>query len=276
MVGQAEERSVSRSKAPDRATAKSRSVVTRPVPAASRVIAILRLLGKSQTPLGVHAVANALGLIPSTCLHILRVLVDEELVNFDPATKHYELSASILSIAGGVLRRQSFSDLAQPALDEMSREWAATAIGVEAVGLKHMVVVAISKREEGLRLHTDIGSRFPSLISATGRCIAAFGNFPADEIKRRFRLLRWDDPPAWQDWLADVETTRTKGYAVDDGRYIFGVTTIAAPVFSTAGSRNALVIVGVSEQLRRIGYANIGEELKRRAAKLSEQLGGTR
>jgi hypothetical protein len=37
-----------------------------------------------------------------------------------------------------------------------------------------------------------------------------------------------------------------------------------------------LVIVGVSERLRRFGYATVGEELKRRADELSAQMGGIR
>src|SRR6185312_13270609 len=45
----------------------------RPVPAVTRAVAILRLLGLSEEALGVHAIARALTLIPSTCLHILRV-----------------------------------------------------------------------------------------------------------------------------------------------------------------------------------------------------------
>ncbi len=261
-----------RKKGAEGASGKQRTVVTRPVPAASRVVAILRLLGKSEQSMGLHAVASALGLIPSTCLHILRVLVAEELVTFDPETKRYELSAGILSIAGGVLRRRSFSDLAQPALDEMSREWNATAIGVEAGGLKHMVVVAISRNEQGLRLHTDIGSRFPTLISATGRCVAAFGDHSDAEVDRRFRQLRWDNPPTLEAWRQEVEVTRQVGYAVDEGRYISGITTIAAPVFASTNCRHALVIVGVSEQLRRVGYTTIGEELRRHAEELSAQL----
>ena len=253
---------------------KRPEVVTRRVPAVSRAIAILRLLGKSETPLGVHAVANALELVPSTCLHILRVLVSEELASFDPETKRYGLTAGILSIASGVLRRRSFSDVVQPALDEISRRWSATAIGVETVGLKHMVVVAISRSDQALRLRADIGSRFPALISATGRCIAAFGGHQIEEVERRFRLLRWDNPPDLERWREEVEATRVAGYAVDEGQYISGVTIVAAPVLSRGGVTNVLVILGVSEQLRRIGAAAIGEALRRRAAELSERLEG--
>ena len=52
----------------------------RQVPAVTRAVAILRLLGRNEESLGVNAIARALRLIPSTCLHILRVLVAEELV----------------------------------------------------------------------------------------------------------------------------------------------------------------------------------------------------
>jgi DNA-binding IclR family transcriptional regulator len=240
----------------------------------SRAIAILRLLGKSDRPLGVHAVANALALVPSTCLHILRVLVAEELVSFDLDTKRYALAAGILSIARGLLRKDGFSDVAGPHLEAMSRRWNATAVGVQAMGLEHMVVVAISRSDQALRLRVEIGSRFPALISATGRCIAAFGDHPRAEIDRRFGKLRWDRPPTLKAWRDEVAATRVLGYAVDEGRYMAGVTIVAAPVFTAGAATHALVIVGVSEQLRRVGYETLGESLRAEAAALSERLKG--
>ena len=44
----------------------------RAVPAVTRAIAILRLLSRNHTPLGLKAIAQSLGLVPSTTLHILR------------------------------------------------------------------------------------------------------------------------------------------------------------------------------------------------------------
>jgi len=252
--------------------AEARAVVTRRVPAVSRAIAILRLLGHSEAPQGVHAIANALGLVPSTCLHILRVLVTEELASFDSETKRYALAAGVLSIAGGMLRRRSFSDVAQPVLDDLSRRWSATAIAVESSGLEHIFVSAISRTEQALRIRVDIGSRFPALISATGRCLAAFGDHPAKELDRRFRALRWDNPPTLRGWRAEVEVTRASGYAIDDGRYISGVTIVAAPVFSLRRPKYALAIVGIAEQLRKIGYESIGKALRTESEALSRRL----
>ena len=67
----------------------------RPVPAVTRAVAILRLLGRGEEALGVHAIARALTLIPSTCLHILRVLVAEGATSLPaaaPGLVHYELA----------------------------------------------------------------------------------------------------------------------------------------------------------------------------------------
>lgn len=260
--------------APEAGRPKGRSVVTRRVPAVSRAVAILRLLGKSEAPLGVHSIANALDLVPSTCLHILRVLVDEELVSFDLATKRYALAGGILSIARGVLRRRSLNDVAQPLLDDLARRWGATAVCVEALGLEHIVVVAISRIEQALRVRVELGSRFPALISATGRCIAAFGGHAPDDVNRHFRALRWDNPPSVKTWREEVEATRGAGYAVDDGRYISGVAIVAAPAPSPGGVKNVLVIIGVGEQLRRAGYAAVGESLRASAIELSERMEG--
>ena len=49
----------------------------RAVPAVTRAIAILRLLSRSRSPLGLKAIAQSLGLVPSTTLHILRALMAE-------------------------------------------------------------------------------------------------------------------------------------------------------------------------------------------------------
>ena len=246
--------------------------VLRAVPAVSRAVAILRLLSRSEQPLGVHAIARTLGIVPSTALHILRALVVEELVGFEPATKRYALASGIVSLARGMLRHDPFSNLVQVELAEIAQRHGVTAIGVEAPGLDHITVVALSRSPHALRLQVDVGSRFPALVSATGRCIAAFGAHPRAELERRFRTVKWDDPPSLAQWREDIEATRTAGYAVDDGRYITGIAIVAAPVMPRGRVSHALVVLGVREQVARIGHAMLGEELRSRAEALSRRL----
>jgi DNA-binding IclR family transcriptional regulator len=258
---------------PDRDLA--RMVEGSKAPAISRAAAVLRLLGKSDAPLGVHTIARELGLVPSTCLHVLRALVSEHLVAFEPDTKRYSLDAGVLTLARQWLRRNRFSDLAQPVVDRIGREHAVTALGVHIVGIDHIIVVSLSQSGPSFRLSTQIGSRFPALISATGRCVAAFGNHPEHELEARFATLRWDDPPSFEAWKIQVERTRLEGFAVDEGNYISGVTVIAAPVWAN-GERleHALVAIGIGSALKREGIGDLQKTVLDNASALSRQLTG--
>lgn len=251
------------------------SVKNSKAPAIARAAAILRLLGKSDTPLGLQAIARSLDLVPSTCLHVLRALVTEELVAFHPATKRYTLEVGVLTLARHWLRRNQFTDLVQPTLDRISQEFDITMLGVHIVGLEHIVVVAASQASNNFQISAQIGSRFPALISATGRCIAAFGKFPPDEIEERFTTLRWDDAPSFDEWQQQVQQTREQGFAVDAGNYIAGVTVVAAPVWKSRDKLNyALVAIGLGSTLQRKGLPELQTTLVAASRALSNQLSG--
>src|SRR5882724_10160863 len=144
------------SPAPDRDLA--RTVESSKAPAISRAAAVLRLLGKSDIPLGVQAIARELGLVPRTCLYVLRALAAEEFVSFDPDTKRYSLEAGVLTLARHWLRRNRFNDLAQPQLDRIAQAFDVTMLGVQIVGLEHIIVVAVSQSGHNFQLSTQVGS----------------------------------------------------------------------------------------------------------------------
>ena len=253
----------------------AKAVEASKAPAISRAAAVLRLLGKSDTPLGVQTIARELGLVPSTCLYVLRALVAEEFVSFDADTKRYALEAGVLTLARHWLRRNRFNDLAQSVTDRISQAFDVTVLGVHIVGLDHIVVVTVSQSGQNFQLSTQIGSRFPALISATGRCIAAFGDHTSAEIESRFKKLRWEDPPTFETWQAQVQQTKRQGFAVDAGNYISGVTVVAAPVWRTrAKLSHALVAIGIGSALKRNGLPALQEALRSAAQTLSNQLSG--
>lgn len=243
-------------------------------PAIARAAAILRLLGKPGAPLGLQPIARELGLVPSTCLYVLRALVEEGLVGFDPATKRYRLDAGILTLARQYLRTDPFADIAQGSLDRIASEHGMTALGVQISGLDHIVALAVSESEGNFSLSTRVGSRFPALISATGRCIAAFGHHDPAKLRKKFATLRWDNPPEFDQWMDQVETTRERGFAIDAGHYIAGVYVLAAPVFSTSSSpSHALVAIGLEGAVRNTGPDRLGDTLRAEAALVSARLG---
>lgn len=239
------------------------SITKRQVPAVTRAVAILKLLARSHDPMGVNPMARELELVPSTCLHILRVLQDEGLVEFDSNTKRYSIGIGILPLARLALQRNTFSTLVQPYLSELSTKFGVTSIATQFAEPGQMVVVAFSQSSLPFRLQVDLGSRFPILISATGRLFAAFNHLDDDFLRTEFAKLVWDHPPSFDDWYAQVEQSREQGYAVDQGIYISGVTVVAVPVFDASGKMvRSLVALGIGERLHNKEILKLAKAMK--------------
>ena len=252
---------------------KTNGSTHRQVPAVSRAVRILRRLGAAEEPMGVNPLARELDLVPSTCLHILRVLTEEGLVEFDPASKRYSIGVGILPIARSAIQRNSFATLAQPMLNELSASFGVTAMATQLVETRQMVVVALAHAQLPFRLSAELGSRFPELISATGRCVAAFNAYDPETLRRDFERLQWDNPPAFTDWLGQVEQTRQAGYGVDRAQYIGGVTIVAAPLFNAEGLMNrGLVAVGISDRVETVGVPKIAAALLNARDRLAEMM----
>lgn len=193
-------------------------------PAVGRVASVLRLLAGERTGLGVNEIARRVGLIPSTTFHLLRALVEEGLVAFDSEKKTYRTGVGLLTLVRDAMASADYPKAVRPALDALANEFHVTALAVELDSKERMVVVAFSRAEGFVSIHVPVGSRFPGLISATGRCVAAALNLSRDELKARFDALRWEKAPKFADWYADVERARTEGFAIDRGNYLKGLT----------------------------------------------------
>ena len=146
-------------------------------------------------------------------------------------------------------------------------------IGVELPDLDHMIVVALARTRAPVRLHVDVGSRFPALISATGRCLAAFSSQPWSEIEKRFRRLRWHKPPAYAAWRGEVYLARRQGFSIDRGNYIAGVTIVAVAVLDSRGTiSHTLAAVGLGNQLDRATSFSLARDMQQAAREVTAEL----
>lgn len=256
-------------------TPQKKTIRVRPVPAVSRSIAILRLLGKAEHPMGVKAIADELDLVPSTCLHILRVLVGEELVEVDSDTKRYALGSGMVSLARSVLERGNFAERVQPALDRLASSFGVTAMGVEVTAKETVVVVAISRSDQPFRLHTDVGSQFTTLVSATGRVVAAYSGASWDELRSKFEAIAWDKRPTFPTWKEEVERVREQGWSVDRDNFMMGITVVAVPVFSPVGRlSHTLVAAGLSSQFDDDFTTKLAEAMRHEANQITANRNG--
>ena len=169
-------------------------------PAVARAAAVLRMLSRERIGLRVTEIARRLDLVTSTCFHVLRALVDEGFITFDSDKKTYRTSLGLLTLVRDAVANNEFPRAVQPALDLLAAEHQVTAVAVALDARERMVVVALSRSDGIVSLHVNVGSRFPALISATGRCVAVASGLPRDKLKARFNQLRWARAPKFEDW----------------------------------------------------------------------------
>ena len=92
----------------------------KPVVAVQRAVQIMRFLGATQSPVGVSEVARALGIVPSTCLNILKSLDHDGLVSEDKSNKKYQLGPALLRFARDMVASNEFVRNVQVALDQIA------------------------------------------------------------------------------------------------------------------------------------------------------------
>jgi len=252
----------------------SKPRTARHVPAVTRAIAILRYLSKIKEPIGVVSLARELKLIPSTCLHIIRILSLEGLVVFNPESKRYALGPGVLAFATAYSLRNPFVQLVRTHLEELSKSQNCAFAAVEESGPDHYIVVAVADQNAGLSVRLSPGTRFPALVSATGQCFAAFSNFTTAQLKERFVKLRWDNPPTFAAWLKQVQRARALGYGVDVGNYILGISIVAVPVFNDSGTiLGCVAAVGLREQFVDARLESLIESMREVARRINSELG---
>ncbi|RYX92610.1 MAG: IclR family transcriptional regulator [Comamonadaceae bacterium] len=245
----------------------------RPVPAVRRANAILHYLAEHGEPRGVSRIARDLQMLPSTCLHILRELASASFVNFMPTDKTWSLGPGVLTLARRFVDRDRFALLAQSHIDRIGQRHGVKATASVYDGHRSIVVVAVTAFDDDMQVQVRVGRRVPMLASSTGRCIAAFNDFPLEQLKQEFAATAWQTPLGFAKWRKQLPEVKAQGLAVDEGWYRKGMTLMSAPVCSPDGSaRRFIGILGISAQIDGARRQAIGAALVQSARVLEQAL----
>ena len=238
-------------------------------PAVTRAIRILELLRTTSDPMRLSEVSSKLELVPSSCLHILRALVEERFVAFDHKTKRYKLGLGLLPYSADILRHRGFRQVVQPALDSIGKKYRVTTFAIERESPQTLVVVAVSDNFRTFDLQVVVGTTFHALASASGRCVAAQMALPAKRRRQVFRELKWQRAPSYEEWVAQIEAVHRDGYGVDIGNFFRGATIVSVPFGPIESASRFLAAVGLTEQLSKKTLTDLADALKLEAQALA-------
>lgn len=238
-------------------------------------LSILRYLSAAPTPVGVSRIARDLSLNSSTCFNLLKTLVHERLVIFDDSAKTYSIGLGLVELAKGALEQASYVRMVHPHLEEVAMRHRTTVTLWQRSTNDRVVLVDRAENAAAMRVHMSIGQRLPMYIAALGRSMAAHARLSPAELRTRFSNLRWEDPPSFDAYLAEVEEARRTGYAVDIDCYVKGVTTVSAAILDAENQPvMAISAVGFSLQFDKTAIQALGEDLRERAQEVSRAVSG--
>lgn len=233
------------------------------VPAAQNAVTIMRLLAAHGRPMGATQIARETGLNVSSTFNILRTLTHEELLSFNSDAKTYRIGMGMLEIAAPLLGANPV-DLIRPTLTTVARE--------------HQVVVALWRITANARIvlidrfaAPDIvqaviarDSRMPAFSGAVGRVYAAALELDEASTRKGYDSVRWQNPPGFGAYWADVKAARETGVAQDRRHLFHGLDIVAALSRDASGAPrlglSSITITGQQsdESLARVGSTLVG------------------
>lgn len=238
-------------------------------------LSVLRYLAASGSAVGVTRIARELELNSSTCFNLLKTLVHEGLITFDDSTKTYSIGIGLVELARGALEQASFARMLHPHLEAIAGEHRVTATLWQRSTKERVTLVDLADNSATIRVHMSIGQRLPLYIAALGRCMAAYSDLTEEQLRKRIGDLRWENAPSFEEYYAEVQQVRDRGYAVDNGNYVKGVTTVSAPVVDSSNRAiMAISAVGFSAQFNKAAIRQLGEDLQARTRNASRALSG--
>jgi DNA-binding IclR family transcriptional regulator len=216
------------------------------VPAATRALAVLRLLAQAPGPVPAAVLVRALGLPRSTVYHLLTAMVAEGFVTHLPEERRYGLGVAAFEIGTAYSRQEPLQRLARPVMSLL----------VDTVGQSaHLAVLhgrevlyLVEDRAPGRPpLVTDVGVRLPAQLAASGRAMLAA--LPAAQVRALFPdrtafVERHGSGPTSLSQLRRVlARARRDGFAEENGEITPGFCSVAAVVRDHTGYPAAAIAV---------------------------------
>jgi DNA-binding IclR family transcriptional regulator len=239
-------------------TTTGRPGAVRLVPAVVQATKILRTISKAQQGLSVTVVSRETGISQSTCFNLLRTLAQEGILNFDAESKTYTLGLGLLEIAGGV-QNLTRPEIIRPELLRVAGAHDALVTLWEIIDNERMVLLDRVAASRAVRIEVRLGQRLPALSGAVGRCVAAHLGLSAKQLRKQFDAMIWENAPSFESFVADMQQSKTDGFAIDCGNWLKGINAVGAVVLDSRGAPRmgigALTLFGQLDvnALRRLG-----------------------
>jgi IclR family transcriptional regulator, KDG regulon repressor len=223
----------------------------------SRGLEIMAMLAEAEHPLGATELAQTLGVDKSTAFRLLSTLANHGYAVQDDDTHRYRAGLRLVQLSRRILDRTELRKVAKPWVRRLQQ---LTGESVHLAVLAGGCAVYIDKEDTGagLNVNTEIGRQAPLHCSAIGKALVA--ELPEEQLRLALpeeAMTRYTPRTitSMRELLLHLESTRDRGYALDDEEFEPGVRCIAACIKGYRGHIEAAVGIsgpGVRVTLERV------------------------
>jgi DNA-binding IclR family transcriptional regulator len=233
---------------------------------------------RAETLMGVTAIAERTGLLPSDVHRIVRSLEHFGYIEQDPETRQYRLGLELLKLGYLVGERLQLREVARPHLRRLACAVRATAnLAVfDGHDLEVIFVEQVDSPGE-LQIRLRIGKRVAAHATSVGKVLLAhLEPGLADRVIERHGMPRFTrrtitNPARLK---AELDSVRREGYAMDRAEGLEGAWCIGAPVRDHTGRVAAAISISLlGSQLGSQDEARVIALLKETAGRISTDLG---
>lgn len=232
---------------------------------------LLEALVRSGQPRRLTELSRELGLTKPNVYRLLSTLSVLGYVQKDPATSLYAPTLKMWELGSLLVRDTDLVAVAAPRLRRLAEE---TRESVHLTVFDAGFVVYVDKvdSEQPLKAITQIGSRVPATVTASGKAMLAF--MPTEALDQAFAQVKRFTPNTLvrrKDIEANLLEARKAGYAINNQEFRVGVCGIGVPIRDRTGGVVAALavwgaeknILGHRDELARAGM-DAAREISRR------------
>ncbi len=174
-------------------------------------------------------IASLLNISKSTVHGITAALEEQGAIIRDPSSKSYTIGLTLMELGKAAYQRVDIIQTARPIMKTLMEKCNESVfLGIRSQD--HVTVIDIVESTKDFKISSPIGTALPLLAGAVGK--AFLSSMPAPDVAaylnansiRRFTAKTITDPA---DYLAELETVKINGYALDDEEYLVGVRAVA-------------------------------------------------
>lgn len=241
-----------------------------------RALAIMETLAAERRELSLAELCRGLQLHKSTVHRLVMVLEQHRLVEKNPETSKYRLGIKLFELGSKSLRGLDIRDHARPYLARLLRETEET-INLSILDGADVIYIEKMESQRNLRMASAVGHRFPAYSTALGKAILA--ELPRDKVSELMKGVKMkrrtpNSLTSLAALHADLEATRSRGYAIDDEENEEGARCVGAVVRDHLGRPVASISVsGPAFRMNKLKVTEIGRAVVDAAMELSADLG---